>query len=233
MMTDDEAADLLQRVTAGASIRSMTQGAAAPFSEWHYKAYCQIKPAFHAALKAASKVNERVNKRRSTSARYADKTHCNAGHPYTHPNLYLKPTRGGGFTRQCKACSKAFASRYRPMFTEIVERRWKPPAAGSVDNAAHFLSFGANDHARIKALVPQHLPDNARDEVVQDVVLSLLEGRISHAEIERYMKQYVRRYHREYPTFHPKLGRAELFSLDEVLDKGGTMHNTISEGLWQ
>ena len=84
----------------------------------------------------------------------------------------------------------------------------------------------------IRAMQPQYFPD--KDVIVNDVIVSLLEGRLDRSQIGAKIHQYIRAQNRLFPTKYAKFGNSRLVSLDEVLFEDGTTTrgDTISRGLW-
>ncbi|WP_334366942.1 MULTISPECIES: hypothetical protein [unclassified Bradyrhizobium] len=88
------------------------------------------------------------------------------------------------------------------------------------------------DYQIIQAMVPENFPD--RDVVVNDVIVSLLEGRLDRNQISAKIYYYIRAQNLAFPTKYRKFGNSPLESLDEVLFEDGTATrgDTVSRGLW-
>jgi hypothetical protein len=88
------------------------------------------------------------------------------------------------------------------------------------------------DYEYIRALLPEHLPD--KDAIINDVMVSLLEGRLDRGQIGAKVHWYISAQNRLSPTKYAKFGNRPLLSLDEVLLEDGTMTrgDTITRGLW-
>jgi hypothetical protein len=70
--------------------------------------------------------------------------------------------------------------------------------------------------------------------VINEVIISLLEGRLHRSQIGTKIQSYIRAHNRMFPTMFAKFGSAKLVSLDEVLfeDGSATRGDTVSRGLW-
>jgi hypothetical protein len=88
------------------------------------------------------------------------------------------------------------------------------------------------DHQLIKSMLPEHLPD--KDAVINEVIVSLLEGRLDRSQIATKIRWYVSDYYRMFPMKYAKFGNSPLISLDEKLFEDGatTRGDAISRGLW-
>jgi hypothetical protein len=88
------------------------------------------------------------------------------------------------------------------------------------------------DHHRIQAMLPEHFPD--KDVVINEVIISLLEGRLDRSQIAARIHWYVSDYNRTFPTKYAKFGSNLLVSLDEHMSDNGsaTRGDTVSRGLW-
>lgn len=83
----------------------------------------------------------------------------------------------------------------------------------------------------IEAAVPQHLPTDHRDDVIQNIWLDLLQGCLKRHEIAARAGEYVRA---EYRTNHNKWGARSL-DVPIWIDSATTLLDTISteQGLWR
>jgi hypothetical protein len=72
----------------------------------------------------------------------------------------------------------------------------------------------------IRAMLPEYFPD--KDVVVNEVIVSLLEGRLDRSQIGQKIRWYIKAHYRAFPTNFAKFGNSRLVSLDEVLFEDGT-----------
>jgi hypothetical protein len=88
------------------------------------------------------------------------------------------------------------------------------------------------DHQLIGAMLPPNFPE--KDAVINEVIISLLEGRLNRSQIGAKIQWYLKAHYRLFPTNFAKFGNAKLVSLDEVLfDDGSTTRgDMVSRGLW-
>jgi hypothetical protein len=80
----------------------------------------------------------------------------------------------------------------------------------------------------IEAVVPGHLPPDHRADVIQNIWLAVLEGRLKRSEIAERAREYI---NAEYRTNHNAWG---LRSLDVPIwvDGKTTLLDTLTRGLW-
>jgi hypothetical protein len=88
------------------------------------------------------------------------------------------------------------------------------------------------DPQLIRDMLPQYFPD--KDVVINEVIVSLLEGRLDRSQIGEKLRWYVKAHYRTFPTNFAKFGNSRLVSLDEVMFEDGTTTrgDTVSRGLW-
>jgi hypothetical protein len=150
------------------------------------------------------------------------------------------PTGGGPRDRSLVILNCAAFYRYRrdnPVFDRFVlaaiEERIR------VSNPILCVAVGTfkyewdpRDYHRIRAMLPESFPD--KDVVINEVIVSLLEGRLDRSQIAARIRWYVSDYNRMFPTKYAKFGNQQLLSLDEALFEDGTTTrgDTVSHGLW-
>jgi hypothetical protein len=79
----------------------------------------------------------------------------------------------------------------------------------------------------IRCEVPRHLPSQIRDEIIQEVALSILEGKYRLVNVREAVKAATKAVHRIYPTLGAPV------SLDvPMFGDGSPLIERISEGLW-
>jgi hypothetical protein len=72
-------------------------------------------------------------------------------------------------------------------------------------------------------MIPRHLPEDVRDEIVQSIFLAILEKRLRFDDVRTRIGEFVTAHNRMFPTQYAKFGDSPLVSLDEVLfDDGST-----------
>jgi hypothetical protein len=88
------------------------------------------------------------------------------------------------------------------------------------------------DPELIRSMLPEYFPD--KDVVVNEVIVSLLEGRLDRSQIGEKLRLYIKAHYRAFPTNFAKFGNSRLVSLDEVLFEDGstTRGDTVWRGLW-
>ncbi len=125
-----------------------------------------------------------------------------------------------------------------PVFDKIVaaakSRLIALPDPHAHDNSAFLSACGSADFEQIRRLVPSYLPSHERDDIAQDVMVALLEGRITRAGIPAHLRKFMTIHNRMFPPGFAKIGKARVVSLDEPLIDGGkaTRSDFVSEGLW-
>jgi hypothetical protein len=84
----------------------------------------------------------------------------------------------------------------------------------------------------IRSMLPANFPD--KDVVINEVIVSLLEGRLDRRQIGAKVHWYIKAQNRLFPTKYRKFGRGLLASLDEPLfeDGTGTRSDNVSRGFW-
>lgn len=88
---------------------------------------------------------------------------------------------------------------------------------------------GANVYGAISACVPQHLGPSRRQEIISEMVLAHLEGRLELEDAPRRCREFLRAVDRMFPTkFGPASLDAPIFG-----DSTITLGDTITTGLWQ
>jgi hypothetical protein len=92
--------------------------------------------------------------------------------------------------------------------------------------------WNSSDYQLIRGMLPENFPD--KDVVINEVVMSLLEGRLDRSQIRAKIHWYLKAQNRIFPTKYRTLGNGLLLSLDEQLfdDGSGTIGDTVSRGLW-
>jgi hypothetical protein len=88
------------------------------------------------------------------------------------------------------------------------------------------------DPELIRSLLPRNFPDT--DVVINEVIVSLLEGRLDRSQIGEKIRWYIKAHYRAFPVNFAKFGNSRLVSLDEVMfdDGTATRGDTVSRGLW-
>jgi hypothetical protein len=149
-----------------------------------------------------------------------------------------KPIGGGKIDRKLVLTGFKVLKRYRrenPEFDRFVmdaiSRRIYCPTAAVALNTFKY-EWHPDDDRAIRAMLPERLPD--KDDIVNDIVVSLLEGRLDRARVKDYVKRYVTAHYRMFPTDHATFAGRKLVSLDAKLyeDSATTRGDTVSRGLW-
>jgi hypothetical protein len=88
------------------------------------------------------------------------------------------------------------------------------------------------DHQLISGMLPPGFPE--KDAVINEVIISLLEGRLHRGQIAAKVQWYIKAHYRMFPTKFATFGNAKLVSLDEVFFEDGsrTRGDMVSRGLW-
>jgi hypothetical protein len=151
-----------------------------------------------------------------------------------------QPTGGGPRNRSLIILNCTAFYRYRranPAFNRFVldaiEKRIRVSNPVLAVAAGTFkYEWDPADHHRIQAMLPEHFPD--KDVVINEVIISLLEGRLDRSQIAARIHWYVSDYNRTFPTKYAKFGSSLLVSLDEHISDDGsaTRGDTITRGLW-
>jgi len=100
------------------------------------------------------------------------------------------------------------------------------------DNSTYFDRCDGGDYQRIKSLIPAYI--DGCDDIVQDIFLALLEGRVDRGNIAAYVRDFLTEQRRLFPTKFAKFGKASLVSLDAAAFDGSrsTRGDNVSQGLW-
>jgi hypothetical protein len=81
-------------------------------------------------------------------------------------------------------------------------------------------------------MVPQGLPPDVRDDIVQSIFMALLEGSLQRNQVKERIRQFVTAHNRE--ANKHGVGKYGLRSLDAPIfdDGSGSLGDRISRGLW-
>ncbi|MGJ5022352.1 hypothetical protein [Bradyrhizobium oligotrophicum] len=82
--------------------------------------------------------------------------------------------------------------------------------------------------AHVRALLPRGLPRDQRDDIVGEIALAVLEGRISETDLAKQLRKFVSA---SYQADHNKYGPLSL-DLPAFREGDTTLIEMISEGLW-
>jgi hypothetical protein len=143
--------------------------------------------------------------------------------------------------RRSRIINTAAFYRYRsenPDFNRIVrdaiEKRIGPSINPVLAVAAGTFKYewDPTDHQLICGMLPPNFPD--KDAVINEVIITLLEGRLHRSQIGAKIQWYIKAHYRLFPTKYAKFGDSPLDSLDEVMFEDGsiTRGDTVSRGLW-
>jgi hypothetical protein len=143
--------------------------------------------------------------------------------------------------RRSRIINTAAFYRYRsenPDFNRIVrdaiEKRISPSINPVLAVAAGTFKYewDPTDHQLICGMLPPNFPD--KDAVINEVIISLLEGRLHRSQIRAKIQWYIKAHYRLFPTKRAKFGNSPLDSLDEVFFEDGstTRGDTVTRGLW-
>jgi hypothetical protein len=132
-------------------------------------------------------------------------------------------------------CAAFYRHRYEnPEFNQLVrgeiEKRIRSSNPVLAVAAGTFkYEWDPGDHQLIRSMLPQYFQE--KDVVINEVIISLLEGRLDRTQIAHRIQWYVSDYNR---ARYAKFGNNKLFSLDERLfdDGRATRGDTVSRGLW-
>lgn len=105
-----------------------------------------------------------------------------------------------------------------------------PPTRSVFNNAGMFAAFGDDDFRKIREMTPVGLGASERDDITQEVILALIEGRIDRAKIRHHISQFITLHYRKNGSSWFGCGR--LMSLDDEMASGRVRGDTLSEGLW-
>jgi hypothetical protein len=154
--------------------------------------------------------------------------------------IHGRPVGGGKPDPSLRIVDAGILSRYRrenPGFNRFVldaieKRIGMSNPVLAVAAGTFKYEWDPADRQFIWAMLPEHFPD--KDVVINDMIVSLLEGRLDRSQIGDKIHQYIRAQNRLFPTKYAKFGNSRLVSLDEVMFEDGTMTrgDTISRGLW-
>jgi hypothetical protein len=154
--------------------------------------------------------------------------------------IHGRPVGGGKPDPSLRIVDAGILSRYRrenPEFNRFVldaiEKRIKVSNPVLAVAAGTFkYEWDPADYHGIQSMLPEHFPD--KDVVINEVIVSLLEGRLDRSQIAARIHWYVSDYNRMFPTKYAKFGNSLLVSLDEqVYDDGSTTRaDTVTRGLW-
>ncbi|SHN66499.1 hypothetical protein [Bradyrhizobium erythrophlei] len=131
--------------------------------------------------------------------------------------------------------------RYRRMHPEFnrlvrveIEKRISPSSNPVLEVPVGTFKYDWDpaDQQMIKRMLPDNFPE--KDAVINEVIISLLEGRLDRSQIATRIRWYISDYYRSFPTGIAKFGKGQLVSLDETLLEDGTTKrgDTVSRGLW-
>jgi hypothetical protein len=87
--------------------------------------------------------------------------------------------------------------------------------------ASGTFKYGWNpgDAQLIRAMLPPHFPD--KEVVINDVIVSLLEGRLDRSQIGAKIHCYIKAHNRMFPTDYARFAGRRLVSLDARLYDDG------------
>lgn len=100
--------------------------------------------------------------------------------------------------------------------TRVQDSRW-PFVNGNRGEASQLI-------ATVNGLLAREIPEQKRADIAQEMILGVLAGEISEADLERTARKYITRYHREYEN------RFRDVSFDALRGESGrSFHDTLSE----
>jgi transposase-like protein len=117
----------------------------------------------------------------------------------------------------------AWASKFRlflgnaPKQTRVQDNRW-PYLNGDRDEAQKLI-------ATINGLLPRELPEQKRADVAQEMILGVLSGEITEADLKAKALLYIRKYHKNYENHF----RDTSFDQMRGDGDGYNLHDIISE----
>jgi hypothetical protein len=154
--------------------------------------------------------------------------------------IHGRPVGGGKPDPSLRIVDAGILSRYRrenPEFNRFVRDAIEKRIGTSnpvlaVATGTFKYEWDPGDPQLIRAMLPQYFPD--KDVIINDVIVSLLEGRLDRSQIGAKIHQYIRAQNRLFPTKYAKFGNSRLVSLDEALFEDGTTTrgDNVSRGLW-
>lgn len=104
----------------------------------------------------------------------------------------------------------------------------EPTLTGIIAGPSHEI-FTVVDRA-----VPRTLDFETRKEVMSEMMLAILEGKLTLEEAPLRYREFLRITNRMFPTQYAKFGNSMLLSLDEAMfdDGGGRRGDNVTRGLW-
>lgn len=103
-----------------------------------------------------------------------------------------------------------------------------PTLTGVIAGPSHEI-FTVVDRA-----VPRNLDFETRKEVMSEMMLAILEGKLTLEEAPRRYREFLRITNRMFPTQYAKFGNSLLLSLDEAMfdNGGGRRGDNVTHNLW-
>ncbi|GMP11864.1 hypothetical protein TM239_63470 [Bradyrhizobium sp. TM239] len=104
----------------------------------------------------------------------------------------------------------------------------EPALTGVIAGPSHEV-FTVVDRA-----VPRNLDFETRKEVMSEMMLSILEGKLTLDDAPLRWREFLRITNRMFPTQYAKFGNSLLLSLDEAMfdDGGGRRGDSVTHNLW-
>jgi hypothetical protein len=116
----------------------------------------------------------------------------------------------------------AYEPRLKRQVQKLIVRRRTVVVAPSIIRATDDIMDA------IEAAVPRHLPPDHRADVIQNIWLAVLEGRLKRSEIAELAREYI---NAEYRINHNAWGPRSL-DVPIYLDASTTLLDTLTRGLW-
>jgi hypothetical protein len=155
--------------------------------------------------------------------------------------IHGRPAGGGRRDRSLVLVYPPAFYRYRrenPNFDKLVlgyiENRIlsKPNPVLDVPPGTYKYDWHPSDQQFIEALLPANFPE--KEVVVQEIIVSLLEGRLDRSQIRDKVRWFIRDQNVLFPTKYRTFGNSRLLSLDDTpsSDSSTTFGDMVSVGLW-
>lgn len=142
-----------------------------------------------------------------------------------------KPIIGFNLLKRHREANPVFDRFVSSVMVQTRSRAWQRRQNSQLFHT-NVIRAQTNDYHAVADMVPQGLPPDVRDDIVQSIFMALIEGSLQRNQVRERIREFVTAHNRD--ANKHGVGKFGLISLDAPIfdDGSGSLGDRVSRGLW-